>query len=174
MTQKEYVTGVRIWCAMPLLLACGSKDPCPGVVDGATYDIEIGSERETSVPAAGCQDAWGFTPGLVLSATTTELQGDGECLVGIPVLDGVTGWTFTESNTEVTSGGFMLGMYRATSGKCTGLLSFELAESVAAFPCFQNGGGNTDACLMKLTFEPRSGGCSASCNAFLATTVTRR
>jgi hypothetical protein len=159
---------------MPLLLGCGTKEPCPGVVDGAIYDIEVGAETKPSAPARACQDGWGFTSGLVLSATAGDLEGEGECLVAVPTLDGVTGWTFKESNTEVTSGGFMRGLYRATSGKCTGLLSLQLGASGSNFPCFQHGGGNTGACVMNLAFEPRTGGCTASCSASLATTVTRR
>ena len=181
MTSKDYLAWVCVVGGVPLLLACGTKQPCRGVVEGASYTIEIGAENEPSIPASGCQDGWGFTEGLVFSATTYNLEGDGECLVGVPELagvpgrDGVTDWTYTESNTEINGGGFMNGFYRAAWGGCNGVMSFELVESGAAFPCFQHGTGRVEACLMNLMFSPTSsGGCPASCNAFLATTVTRQ
>lgn len=181
MTSKNYLAWVGVMGAVPLLLACGTKQPCRGVVEGASYTIEIGAENEPSIPASGCQDGWGFTQGLVFSATTNNLEGDGECLVGVPELagvpgrDGVKDWTYTESNTEINSGGFMHGLYRAASGGCNGLLRFDLAEFGAKFPCFQHGAEKSDACLMRVTFVFQSGGCpSSSCNAFLATTVTRQ
>ena len=154
------------------LMACSGSKPCRGVIQGANYDVVVHDERNPSEPA-GCEDNWGFGSGTQFSAAINDLRGD-DCLVGIPTLSGVNGWTFKESNTEAPAGGFLIGQYDAHFGGCGAQVNLDVSADVA-LQCFRGGQTTSDDCMLTLNFEPRSGGpCPASCSVQMIATFTQK
>jgi len=153
------------------LMACGGSKPCPGVIQGANYDVVIQGERNPSDPS-GCEDKWGFGGGTQFSAAINDLKGD-DCLVGVPTLSGLTSWSFKESNTEAPAGGFLVGQYDAHFGDCAALVELKVSAD-AELRCFQAGQTTMDDCLLSVTLQPRSGPCPLFCYAPLSATLTRK
>jgi hypothetical protein len=152
-------------------MACGGSKPCSGVIQGANYDVVVQGERSPSA-SSGCEENWGFGSGTQFSAAINELRGD-DCLVGIPTLSCVTGWTFQESNTMAPAGGFLIGTYDAHFGGCGALLHLDVSSD-AKFQCFHGSQTTTDDCLLSLHFEPHSGPCPSMCTTEMIATFTRK
>lgn len=89
--------------------ACSDKDPCPGVVNQATYRVDVQGQA-SSMLVSDCYLDWGLSDGF--TARVARLKGDGSCLVGVPELEGIAGWSLTDRDPEVTSEGFLEGAYR--------------------------------------------------------------
>jgi hypothetical protein len=155
-----------------VLAACGDKEPCPGVVDGASYQVEVGTQAPVD-HASDCYQEWGFADGSTFTARVTELLGDGSCLVGVPELEKLQGWVVREQNTEATGEALLKGMYVGMFGSCSAGFSLKLSEG-DGMPCFSDGSAAGVQCLLTLQLQPQGAGCPAPCTAFLTTTVTRQ
>jgi hypothetical protein len=175
MGSRASCTRLALLLASGLLLvaACGDKEPCPGVVDGASYEVDIESQAAVDL-ASDCYQDWGLADGSTFTARVTSITGDGSCLVGVPELESVQGWTLTKQRTEVTSEGFLEGMYQGRFDACSALVSLELSKRGEGMPCFDSGSSTSAQCLLTLHFQPQGAGCPAPCTAFLTTTVTRQ
>jgi hypothetical protein len=154
-----------------LLAACGDKEPCPGVVNGATYQIEVGTQAPVD-PASECYRDWGFAEGSTFAARVTELMGDGSCLAGVPELEDLQDWSLMEHNTEASEG-LLEGLYLGTFRSCSALLWLKVSEK-DDMPCFSDGSAAGVQCLLTLPLQPQGAGCPAPCTAFFTTTVTRQ
>jgi hypothetical protein len=148
---------------------CSEGDACPGVVNGATYDLAVGTPASGKDPA-DCNQEWGIADGSTFTARVKELQGDGACRAGVPEIENLDGWTLSEQHTEARGDALLEGTYVGTFGSCSGLVLLKLSAE-DGLPC---DGSATTECLLMLHFQPQSSGCPEPCRALLTTTVTRR
>ncbi len=156
------------------MAACGDKEPCPGVVDGASYKIEVGAQAPVDL-ASDCYQDWGIQDGSTFTARVTKLTGDGSCLAGVLDVPTLQGWDVTpiKQDADVHGEGFE-GFYQGKFGACSALMSLDLSSEGDSMRCFNAGSRTSDQCLLTFQFQPQGAGCPAPCTAFLTTTVTRQ
>lgn len=173
MGRRASGTGLaRLVAGALAMAACGDKEPCPGVVDGASYQVEVGTQASVNL-ASDCYQDWGISDGSTFTGRVTKLTGEGSCLAGVPDVENLQGWALTEHKTEVHGEGLLEGRYLGTFGSCSALVSLRLRER-DDMTCFNNGSGVSAECLLTAHFQPQGAGCPAPCTAFLTTTVTRQ
>jgi hypothetical protein len=173
-TRSPFLAIVARVAALALVGCGGDNDqPCPGVVEGATYRIEVVEESKTSQPA-GCAAEWGFTDNLKFTATANEVVPSATCSVAVPELSGVPGWTFELRSTEPRNDGFMWGTYDGMFGDCEATLTMSL-DAGDDHRCFASGGATSADCLLLFNFSNGGRhGCPTNCTAWLSADVTRQ
>jgi hypothetical protein len=148
-------------------------DPCPGVVEGARYLVEVVGASQSGQPE-GCDSEWGFVEGLAFTASANETVPSATCRVAVPELSGIPEWSLELQPTEAQSDGFMKGRYDGTFGDCR----VSVVMSLGAGPgrrCFESGSGSSAECELLLNFLRLDGqGCPANCTAWLGVTVTKQ
>ncbi len=150
-----------------------NDDPCPGVVDGARYLVEVVGASQSPQPE-GCDSEWGFAEGLSFTATVNETVPSATCRVATPELSGIPEWSFALQRTEAQSDGFMKGRYDGSLRECTASVGMSLSAG-PGLACFESGSGSSAECELVLNFRRLDGqGCPANCTAWLSVTVTRQ
>ena len=159
-------------CALCSTLAgCSDPGPCPGVVEGASYQVELGEPSSEDSPS-DCHDNWGFSNGSSLAAKMSKVAEGGSCKVGQPELDGLPGWTFERISDDDPNNGFVRSSYRGTFKDCTASVRLHISKG-AGGDCFENG-GKTSQCQLSLLINGQGGGeCAQICATSLVATVTR-
>lgn len=156
-------------------VGCGgdNDEPCPGVVEGASYRIEVTGESKAPRPE-GCAAEWGFSEGVVLTATASQTVPSATCSVAVPELSGVSGWSFERRQTEPRNDGFMRGSYDGTFGNCMASLTMSL-DAGPDLSCFTSNRGSFADCLLLFNFDNGGRfGCPANCTAWLSVNVERQ
>lgn len=171
-TRVGQTTRLLVAVSTTVVVACGGKEPCPGVVEGASYEVAVGPQAPTKEPT-NCQQEWGIADGSTFTARVKALEGDGACLAGVAEIENLEGWSLEEDTTEATGDALLEGFYAGSFGSCSALVSVMLDRD-EALPCFEDASKTTDECLLTLLLQPQSAGCPSPCTAFLTTTVTRR
>src|SRR6187402_2469699 len=130
--------GVVLLVAALPFAGCGedNDDPCPGVVEGARYLVEVVGTSRSPQPE-GCDGEWGFAEGLAFTATASKTVPSATCRVAVPELSGVPDWSFELQPTEAQSDGFMKGRYDGTFGQCTVSVGLSLSAGPGS-ACFES------------------------------------
>lgn len=173
-TQSPFFAIVAPIAALAFVGCVGDNDdPCPGVVEGATYRIEVTGESKAPRPE-GCAAEWGFAEGVVLAATASQVVPSATCSVAVPELSGVSGWTFERRGTEPLNDGFMRGSYDGAFNDCTASLDMSL-DAGEDHRCFTSSSASSADCLLLFNFRGiRGRGCPSNCTAWLSVEVTRQ
>jgi hypothetical protein len=163
-----------LWLAALPLLGCSddSDEPCPGVVVGATYEVDVVEPSEPAVPA-DCHLDWALPDGAQLLATVNETYASATCSVATPELSGLEGWSFELLRTEAASDGFMKGNYEGTLGDCRASVTMKLGAGTNR-ACFQSSSEASAECELLLDLYELSGDCPERCTTRLAVNVTRQ
>lgn len=163
-----------LWFAALPLLGCSddNDEPCPGVVVGASYQVDVVEPSQPAVPA-DCQLDWALPDGAQLLATVNETYASATCAVATPELSGLEGWSFELLRTEAASDGFMKGSYEGTLGDCRASVTMTLAAGTNR-PCFRATSESSAECELLLDLYELSGNCPERCTTRLAVTVTRQ
>jgi len=153
--------------------ACGGPDePCPGIVQGATYEVELHGSSATDPDE--CRLDWGLEPGFTFLATVNETQFGDTCLAGRPDLSGAKDWTFDRQEGTTLYDGLFAASYRTQFRECESYVALWLASG-PDLPCFVDNQATSAECEIQLNLDPRAGNsCPARCSASLAVTVTRQ
>jgi hypothetical protein len=150
-----------------------NDDPCPGVVEGSSYLVEVVGASQSPQPE-GCNSEWGFVEGLAFTAAVSKTVPSATCRVAVPELSGLPDWDFKLRPTEAQSDGFMKGSYDGTFGECTVSVGMSLSAGPGS-SCFESGSGSSAECELVLNFLRLDGqGCPENCTAWLSVNVTRQ
>ncbi len=151
----------------------GADEPCPGVVKGGSYQVQVVRAAQTAQPE-GCNAEWGIADGTLLVATADRLVPSATCAVATPQLSGAAEWSFERRDTEPKNDGFMRATYDATFRECVATVSLSV-DAGTGLRCFQVGGEGPADCELILDITGSGGrGCPDRCSARLVTTVTKQ
>jgi hypothetical protein len=154
-----------------LISGCGPDEPCPGVVQGATYEVEL--HEQTKRDPDECHLGWGLEPGFTFLATVNETQFGGTCLAGRPDLSGAQDWSFERQEGDTLYDGLFESAYKAQFRDCQSYVSLSVASSTG-LPCIVDDDASSAECELDVGLEVRAGtGCPVNCWTSLAVTVTR-
>jgi len=170
--RRSFLALTFVSAALSVCGCGGPNEPCPGVVEGATYEVEIHESTLKDSPAE-CHLGWGLDAGFTLLATVNETGDGGTCLAGRPDLSAGEDWTFEKQKGEPLSDRLFESSYEAQFRACESYISFSVSSSTG-LPCFIDHKASSAECELRLELEPRGGsGCPVRCSTSLAVTVKR-
>jgi len=145
----------------------GDLKPCPGVVVGAKYELQIGAGLDG---ASGiCAAAWGFAEGNVFDAEIVGAVGRDTCNSGVATLSGNGGWDLQLRNDGLAGGGALVESdYTITQSGCSATAALSLGCDSS---CLDRG---ANACMCRFSINAEGpAGCPAVCRITLAASVTK-
>ena len=151
--------------------ACKDADPCPGVVEGAAYQIVLHDPITADNPS-DCHLDWGLPRDATLTAKMDHVEEAGTCKVGMPNLTQLADWTFERVDGDEPNDGFVRSLYQARYLSCETVVRLNIHKGTG-LSCFEQGGKIAECAFSVLIDAKGSGDCAKSCVTSLSATVTR-